>query len=153
MKPIFVLFGEKIHDMVEYKAIFGLGIPPKIGWGGAGGGQKEPNKVTGCQTIACVIELSVCIAPGAVARSEACPLGMQAALSLIPMSSTFFRADLVMKHFYGHSPSADSRRAVVSHWRKNVHEVLVNYLGGLPRNSMVRVTDPARCDLKCVEGP
>ena len=31
MKPIFVLFGEKIHDMVEYKAIFGLGIPPKIG--------------------------------------------------------------------------------------------------------------------------
>ena len=41
------------------------------------------------------------------------------------------------------SPSADSRRAVVSYWRKYVHEVLVNRLGGLslPRNSVVRLTD------------
>ena len=33
------------------------------------------------------------------------------------------------------SPSADSRKAVVSSWRKYVHEVLVNRLGGqsLPR--------------------
>ena len=29
------------------------------------------------------------------------------------------------------SPSAFSRRAVVSYWRKYVHEVLVNRLGGL----------------------
>ena len=29
------------------------------------------------------------------------------------------------------SPSADSRRAVVSFWRKYVHEILVNRLGGL----------------------
>ena len=29
------------------------------------------------------------------------------------------------------SPSADSRREVVSYWRKYVHEVLVNRLGGL----------------------
>ena len=35
--------------------------------------------------------------PGAVARSEACPLGMQAAPSSIPMFGTFFREDLVMK--------------------------------------------------------
>ena len=29
---------------------------------------------------------------------------------------------LIVKYFYGHSlPSADSRRAVVSFWRKNVH--------------------------------
>ena len=37
-------------------------------------------------------------------------------------------------------PSADSRRAVVSYWRKYVHEVLVNRLGGLslPRKSVVR---------------
>ena len=29
---------------------------------------------------------------------------------------------LIMKYFYGHSlPSADSRRAVVSFWRKNMH--------------------------------
>ena len=35
--------------------------------------------------------------PGAVARSEACPLGMQAAPSSIPTSGTFFRRDLDMK--------------------------------------------------------
>ena len=41
------------------------------------------------------------------------------------------------------SPSADSRRAVVSYWRKYVHEVLVNRLGGLslPRKSVVRLSD------------
>ena len=38
---------------------------------------------------------------------------------------------------------AFSRRAVVSYWRKCVHEVLVNRLGGLslPRKSVVRLTD------------
>ena len=41
------------------------------------------------------------------------------------------------------SPSAFSRRAVVSYWRKYVHEVLVNRIGGLslPRKSVVRLTD------------
>ena len=41
------------------------------------------------------------------------------------------------------SPSAFSRRAVVSYWRKYLHEVLVNRLGGLslPRKSVVRLTD------------
>ena len=41
------------------------------------------------------------------------------------------------------SPSADSRGAVVSYWRKYVHEVLVNHYGGLslPRKSVVRLTD------------
>ena len=41
------------------------------------------------------------------------------------------------------SPSAFSRRAVVSYWRMYVHEVLVNRLGGLslPRKSVVRLTD------------
>ena len=41
------------------------------------------------------------------------------------------------------SPSAVSRGAVVSYWRKYVHEVLVNRLGGLnlPRKSVVRLTD------------
>ena len=40
-------------------------------------------------------------------------------------------------------PSSYSRGAVVSYWRKYVHEVLVNRLGGLslPRKSVVRVTD------------
>ena len=51
-----------------------------------------------------------------VARSQLAP-------SSIPMSGTFFRGDLVKKkNFYSRSPSsADSRRAVVSYWRKNVH--------------------------------
>ena len=41
------------------------------------------------------------------------------------------------------SPSADSKRAVVSYWRKYLHEVLVNRLGGLslPRKSVVRLSD------------
>ena len=41
------------------------------------------------------------------------------------------------------SPSAFSRRAVVSYWRKYVHKALVNRLGGLslPRKSVVRLTD------------
>ena len=41
------------------------------------------------------------------------------------------------------SPSADSRGTVVSYWRKYVHEVLVNRLGGLslPWKSVVRLTD------------
>ena len=40
-------------------------------------------------------------------------------------------------------PSAFSKGAVVSYWRKYVHEVLVNRLGGLslPRKSVVRLTD------------
>ena len=61
---------------------------------------------------------------GVVAWSEACSLGMQAAPSLIPTTSTFFRGDLVMKTFlrpFYSLSSADSRRAVVSYWRKNVH--------------------------------
>ena len=36
------------------------------------------------------------------------------------------------------SPSTESRRAFVSYWRKYVHEVLVNRLGGL---SLPRLTD------------
>ena len=47
------------------------------------------------------------------------------------------------------SPSADSRGAVVSYWRKYVHEVLVNRLGGLslPRKSVVRLTLTDRPDM------
>ena len=43
---------------------------------------------------------------------------------------------------YFFSPSADSRGAVVSYWRKYVHKVLVNCSGGLslPRKSVVRLT-------------
>ena len=39
-----------------------------------------------------------------------------------PRSATFFRGDWSWNIFYGHSlASADSRRTVVSFWRKNVH--------------------------------
>ena len=59
---------------------------------------------------------------GAVARSEASSLGMKRprVRSLRPADS--FVETWSWKHFYGHSPSsADSRRVVVSYWRKNVH--------------------------------
>ena len=64
-----------------------------------------------------------------------------------PVPATSFHWDLVMKKFYDHShPSANSRRAVVSYWRNNGHEVLVNCLlvGGLPRNSVAKLPDRAR---------
>ena len=56
-------------------------------------------------------------------------------------------------NFYGHSlPSTDWRKAVVSYWRKNVHQVLVNCLGGLPRNSVNMLNDRARNYLKVSKG-
>ena len=54
-----------------------------------------------------------CAVPLETRRSRVQPL---------PRSATFFRGDWSWNIFYGHSlPSADSRRAVVSFWRKNVH--------------------------------
>ena len=52
------------------------------------------------------------------------------------------------------SPSTFSRRAVVSYWRKYVHEVLVNRLGGLslPRKSVVRLTDRPDMTLNVYRG-
>ena len=49
---------------------------------------------------------------------------------------------IIIQHTFV-SPSVFSRRAVVSYWRKYVHEVLINRLGGLslPRKSVVRLTD------------
>ena len=47
-----------------------------------------------------------------------------------------------------------SLSGVYMEWRKRIQPlVLVNCLGGLPRNSVVRVTDRARNDLNCAEGP
>ena len=58
------------------------------------------------------------------------------------LTSVYFPGRPVWQHTFV-SPSAFSRRAVVSYWRKYVHEVLVNRLGGLslPRKSVVRSTD------------
>ena len=52
------------------------------------------------------------------------------------------------------SPSADSRRAVVSYLRKYVHDVLVNRLGGLslPRKSVARLTGRPHMTLNVYRG-
>ena len=52
------------------------------------------------------------------------------------------------------SPSAFSRRADVSYWRKYVQEVLVNRLGGLSllRKSVVRLTDRPDMSLDVYRG-
>ena len=91
---------------------------------------------------------------GAVARSEASRLACKRPRVQSPRSAHSFVESWSWKHFYGHSPSsADSKRAVVSYWWKNVHLVLLNCLGGLPRNSVARLNDRAWNDLNCVEGP
>ena len=72
------------------------------------------------------------ISPGRVAQSVGHPTRKSGSWVRYP----------VWQHTFV-SPSAFSRRAVVSYWRKYVHEVLVNRLGGLslPRKSVVRLTD------------
>ena len=58
-----------------------------------------------------------------VAQSGVRSTGDQEVAGSIPHgSATFFREEWSWNIFYGRSrPSADSRRAVVSFWRKNVH--------------------------------
>ena len=55
-------------------------------------------------------------------------------------SATFFRGDWSWNIFYGHShPSTDSRRAVVSFWRKNVHNTGNSFRGlSLPSKRVLR---------------
>ena len=61
--------------------------------------------------------------PSSVAQLDARLTGDQEVAGSTPAgSATFFRGDWIKEYFHGHSlPSADSRRAVVSFWRKNVH--------------------------------
>ena len=61
-------------------------------------------------------------------------------VQLPPRSATFFRGDWSWNIFYGYSlPSADSRRAVVSFWRKNVHNTGEPLRGlSLPSKRVVR---------------
>ena len=61
--------------------------------------------------------------PASVAHLDARPTGDQEVAGSTPAKlATFFRGAWSWNIFYGHSlPSADSRRAVVSFWRKNVH--------------------------------
>ena len=74
-------------------------------------------------------------APGRVAQSVGHLTRKSGVLGSIPGLATYLNTFV--------SSSADSRRAVVSYWRKYVHKVLVNCLGGLslPRKSVVRLTD------------
>ena len=72
------------------------------------------------------------VEPGRVAQSVGHPTHKSGVLGSIPGLATYFRFSF---RFF--------KRAVVSYWRKYVHEVLVNRLGGLslPRKSVVRLTD------------
>ena len=81
-----------------------------------------------CQTILNIPSMQ----PGRVAQSVGHLTRESEVLGSIPGLATYFRFSF-----------ADSRRAVVSYWRKYVHEVVVNRLGdsSLPRKSVVRLTD------------
>ena len=61
-----------------------------------------------------------------------------------------------MAHFDNYSVLYHMDRSLVNKQyqllEKECALVLVNCLGGLPRNSVVRVTDRTQNDLKCVEG-
>ena len=72
------------------------------------------------------------LGPGRVAQSVGHLTRKSGVLGSIPGLATCFRFSF---RFF--------KRAVVSYWRKYVHEVLVNRLGGLslPRKSVVRLTD------------
>ena len=58
-----------------------------------------------------------------MAQLELCPTGdLEVAGSTLSKLATFFRGDLILKYFLGHSLRfADSRKAVVSFWQENVH--------------------------------
>ena len=77
-------------------------------------------------------EKNLKVQPGRVAQSVGHLTRKSGVLGSIPGLATYFRFSFRF-----------SRRAVVSYWRKYVHEVLVNRIGGLslPRKSVVRLTD------------
>ena len=72
--------------------------------------------------------------PGCVAQSVGHLTRKSGVLGSIPGLATYFRFSFRLLF---------QERAVVSYWRKYVHEVLVNRLGGLslPRKSVVRLND------------
>ena len=67
-------------------------------------------------------------------RSEAIPTADPGvASSILARSHTF----MITKKFYGHSPSAESRRVVFSYKQKYMHEVLVGSLVKLAKEKNV----------------
>ena len=85
-----------------------------------------------CRNKQCACIRGCCLQPGRVAQSVEHLTRKSGVPGSIPGLATYFRFSFRF-----------SRRAVVSYWRKYVHEVLVNRLGGLslPRKSVVRLTD------------
>ena len=74
---------------------------------------------------------------------------------IIPLRSNCkFQKYLFNLCTYFVSLSTDPRRAVVSYWRKYVHEKLVNRLGGLslPKKSVVRLSDRAHITIDVYRG-
>ena len=60
-----------------------------------------------------------------MAQLDARQTGDQEAASLTPLGQHHSFVEMIMNIFYGHSlPSADSRRAVVNLWRKNVYNTV-----------------------------
>ena len=78
--------------------------------------------------------------PGHIAQSVGHLTRKSEVPSSIPGLATYY-------HFFFRS-----RGPVVSYWRKYVHEVLVNHLGGLslPRKSVIRLTDRPDMNLRCL---
>ena len=77
------------------------------------------------------VEMFERLQPGRVAQSVGHLTCKSGVLGSIPGLATYFRFSF---RFF--------KKGVVSYWRKYVHEVLVNRLGGqsLPRKSVVRLT-------------
>ena len=93
---------------------------------------------------------------GVVARSDARPPGMRPVADSILTSSTHSRKEKGHEeNIYDHYlPSADSRKGSCQLLAKEYAlTILVNCLGGLPGNSVDRLTDRARNDHKSVEEP
>ena len=91
-----------------------------------------------------------------VARSDARPSGMRPVADSILTSGTYsWKENGHEKNFYDHYlPSADSRKGSCQLLAKECAlTILVNCLGGLHGNSVDRLTDRARNDLKSVEEP
>ena len=78
-----------------------------------------------CQCMTIILATLVDRPFASLGGSVGCAVRLETRRSRVqppPRSATFFRGDWSWNIFYGHSlPSADSRRAVVSFWRKNVH--------------------------------
>ena len=93
---------------------------------------------------------------GTLARSDAHLPGMRMVMGLILTSSKILLLRLVMKYISTailSLPLIQEGQLSFTGKRMFTKYVLVNCLGGLPRNSVNRLTDRARIDLKSVEGP